>query len=141
MSGHSALILWLADAAKEDIATVGKHALSLGKLAEHGFPIPDGFVITSRAYYQFIQENNLADKIHGILATVSYEHPELLMQVSANIRKLFMHGHLSPDLIKDLDMAYKRIGGVFHQSRVKITSSVTAQSLQSVSFAGHQHEF
>ena len=141
MSGHSALILWLADAAKEDIATVGKHALSLGKLAEHGFPIPDGFVITSRAYYQFIQENNLADKIHGILATVSYEHPELLMQVSANIRKLFMHGHLSPDLIKDLDMAYKRIGGVFHQSRVKITSSVTAQSLPAVSFAGHHHEF
>jgi pyruvate,water dikinase len=141
MSGHSALILWLADVTKEDISAVGKHALSLGELTSHGFPIADGFVITSRAYYQFLQENNLADKINGILASASYNHPDSLMQISSQIRKLFMHGKFSQEFIKELDMSYKRIGGVFHQPPVIIRSSVTARDLPTVSFAGHHYTF
>jgi pyruvate,water dikinase len=141
MAAYSARILWFSEITKEDISLVGQHGTKLGDLVKNDFPIPEGFVVTSRAYFQFIDDNNLSDKINALLSTVSYEHPESLMQVSGHIKKLFMQTALSPTLLNELDLAYRRLGGSFGQARTTLRSSVTARDLPTVSFAGHHHSF
>jgi phosphoenolpyruvate synthase/pyruvate phosphate dikinase len=50
-----------------DITAVGGKGASLGKLVKVGFPVPSGFVVTTRAYMEFLHANNLEVMIEKIL--------------------------------------------------------------------------
>ena len=58
------------------LETVGGKGLSLAKMINAGFPIPDGFHITTDAYHQFIEENELQTKILTTLKAVAPEDVE-----------------------------------------------------------------
>src|SRR5436305_10319127 len=50
MSRRSNLVLSLDDLSKEEVGIAGGKGANLGELRRAGFPVPDGFVITSAAY-------------------------------------------------------------------------------------------
>jgi pyruvate,water dikinase len=58
--------LKLSEASIGDIEKVGGKNASLGEmlqhLSQHGIRIPEGFIITAGAYYQFIAYNELDKK-------------------------------------------------------------------------------
>jgi pyruvate,water dikinase len=62
-----AYVLWFKDVGIEDVNLVGGKAASLGEmiraLTPLGIQIPDGFAITSNAYWYYIDYNNLREKI------------------------------------------------------------------------------
>ncbi|HEV8699159.1 MAG TPA: PEP/pyruvate-binding domain-containing protein, partial [Candidatus Limnocylindrales bacterium] len=41
----------LADVQASDVGSVGGKAANLGELVANGFPVPDGFVLTTDAYH------------------------------------------------------------------------------------------
>ncbi len=45
------------------LENVGGKGMSLAKMIGAGFPVPDGFHVTTEAYCRFIVENNLQTKI------------------------------------------------------------------------------
>jgi phosphohistidine swiveling domain-containing protein len=49
----------LAEIGSEDSPRAGTKAVNLGALARAGFPVPDGFVLTTAAFEQFLTANNL----------------------------------------------------------------------------------
>ncbi|MBI4084747.1 MAG: phosphoenolpyruvate synthase [Candidatus Levybacteria bacterium] len=135
------LILWFSEVDKHDVGSVGGKGANLGEMIQAGFPVPNGFVVTAKAYFQYLRENNLTVKIKHLMTTVNYDRPESLSQVSALIKSVIMKGTMSEELIEEIFNAYKRLGGVLDEALVAVRSSATAEDLPSASFAGQQETF
>ena len=135
------LVRWFKDVDKNDVTIVGGKGANLGEMTGAHFPVPDGFIITSQAYFQFIRDNNLAIKIKHLLATANFNKPESLMQVSGHIKKEIMHGDVSEELVTEIFSAYRSLGGALTDTLVAVRSSATAEDLPNASFAGQQETF
>ena len=46
-------VRWFKEVDKEDIDIVGGKGANLGEMTKSGFPVPNGFVVTAQAYFQF----------------------------------------------------------------------------------------
>lgn len=141
MSLQNKLIVWFSEIDKEDITLVGGKGANLGEMTHAKFPVPDGFIVTSTAYYKFLEENNLVKKIKHLLGTANFENPDSLMQVSKHVKKLIIEGDMSEALKTDILNAYKRLGGVLTDALVAVRSSATAEDLPTASFAGQQETY
>src|ERR671916_1447795 len=51
----------------DDLATVGGKGANLGELVRGGFPVPDGFVVDTAAYDNFVASNGLDETIVRVL--------------------------------------------------------------------------
>lgn len=129
------------EVSKDDIALVGGKGANLGEMIKAGFPIPQGFILSSKVYFKFLKDNNLIIKINHLLGTVNFDHPDSLLQVSTHIKKLFMDGVIPDELIHELFSSYKSLGGVLQDPIVTISTSATAEDLSTASFAGKQEVF
>lgn len=141
MPKRSDRIVWFKDVDKEDIPLVGGKGANLGEMTKAGFPVPNGFIVTAKAYYQFINENNLTTKIRHLLAPANFDKPESLVQVSAHIKKEIMHAPIDETLVHEIFAAYKSLGGIFKDALVAVRSSATAEDLPTASFAGQQDTY
>lgn len=129
------------DVDRNDIPLVGGKGANLGEMIKAGFPVPPGFIITTRAYSDFMNENDLTKKIKHLLGTVKYDDPKSLEKVSSQIKKLILAGVLSEKLVQEIFKAYSHMGGMFKDALVAVRSSATAEDLSGASFAGQQETF
>jgi len=134
-------ILWFKDVDKDDIPHVGGKGANLGEMTQAHFPVPNGFIVTSHAYFAFIKENNLATKIKHLLGTINFDNSESLMQVSSHIKKMMMQENMSDELVAEIFKAYKKLSGPLDDALVAVRSSATAEDLPGASFAGQQETF
>ncbi len=142
MFAHStSFVLSFSDVDKEDVHLVGEKGANLGEIIKAGFPVPDGFIISSHAYFNFLRENRLSEKINHLLSTVNYERPESIEQVSSHIKRMILEAELSEDLIKDVTQEYTTFSGLFKQKLVAVRPSVTIQDLPVASLAGKQQTY
>ena len=125
-----------------DIAEVGGKNASLGEMFSHltgkGLLIPNGFAITASAYRYFISNNNLGDKLAGLMKGLDRVNYSNLGDTGAKARKLIMDGHMPSDLAFAITDAYDYLFDNDDQ-QVAVRSSATAEDLPDASFAG-QHE-
>jgi len=54
-------VIPLYDLTRADVSRVGAKAANLGELAHFGFPVPDGFALTTHAFDHFIKVNALEE--------------------------------------------------------------------------------
>jgi len=54
---------------------IGGKAVSLGRLIGAGFRVPDGFVVTTAAYREFLQHNDLETIIDAALSSLDVANP------------------------------------------------------------------
>ena len=139
MTAHSSDILWLKNTSKEDAFSTGSKAATLGELLQERFPIPDGFVVTSFAYFHFLNENKLIHKINQLLTTINYTHPDSVLQVAHHIQKLIETTKLSETFLANITKAYHQLNGSFvnapvflHVSPTGTTSSTLSQTYANV---------
>ena len=137
----SASILWFNNVSKDDVGIVGGKGANLGEMVNAGFPVPEGFIVSSFAYFQFLRQNKLITQISQLLSTVNYDRQESLIQVSAHIKKLIIQGKMSDTLIKEINNSYIKLSGAFKNALVAVRSSATAEDLPTASFAGQQETF
>ena len=141
MTAKSKFVAWFKDVDKEDVPLVGGKGANLGEMTRAGFPVPNGFIVTSNAYYKFIKDNNLSIKIKHLLGTANFDNSDSLTQVSQHIKKTILEGKLSDELISDLFGAYGKLGNAFDDALVAVRSSATAEDLANASFAGQQETY
>lgn len=134
-------IVWFNEVGKSNINLVGGKGANLGEMVRAGFPVPPGFIVTSKAYYSFIKENNFATQITRILKSSDVNDPRQLSPVSNKIRHLIHHGKVSPELAKEIITAYEKLSGILEPALVAVRSSATAEDLPDASFAGQQETF
>jgi phosphohistidine swiveling domain-containing protein len=115
----------LSDLARNDLATAGGKAANLGELVRAGFPVPDGFVITTDAYATVIQPLDLSIPER----TAGGE--------GASVRTDIEKAPVPADLRTEITNAYSALGG----GPVAVRSSATAEDLPGAAFAGQQDTY
>ena len=126
---------------KDDVGLVGGKGANLGEMTRAGFPVPNGFIVTSKAYYEFLKENKLETKIKHLLSSLNYNNQESLNNASRLVKKEIINAPVSDELAREIISSYKKLGGVFKDALVAVRSSATAEDLPTASFAGQQETF
>lgn len=135
-------VVWFKDVDRDDVGIVGGKGANLGEMTRAGFPVPNGFIVTAYAYYQFIKDNNLITKINDLLKTTNFDKQDSLNQVSNHIKKFIINAKMSDELVTDIFKAYQKLsGGSLKNALVAVRSSATAEDLPGASFAGQQETF
>ena len=104
-------MLALSGVGRVDREIAGVKAATLGELARAGFPVPDGFVLTTAALTRFLDANELSDE----------SPPEAILAAS-----------MPADLVDSLQTELEGLGG----ASVAVRSSAVAEDLPNASFAG-----
>ena len=136
-------LLWFNQIKKEDIADVGGKGANLGEMYSIKIPVPNGFVVTSQTYFNFINSNNLRPEIEKIIKNTNYDNPDKLIESSKLIKKIILSAPMDESIAIDIMKAYKKLSGFAGLSNVSVAvrSSATAEDLPDASFAGQQETF
>ncbi|MDI6716052.1 MAG: phosphoenolpyruvate synthase [Actinomycetota bacterium] len=132
-----AYIVQFQDVGKDDVRLVGGKGANLGEMTRAGMPVPPGFIITSRAYFSFLDISGLAPQIKQLLANLDYNDNQALGRVSNAIKHLIISAEIPMDMAKEIKAAYRRLSGP-EDIYVAVRSSATAEDLPKASFAGQQ---
>ncbi|MBX3051626.1 MAG: hypothetical protein KF753_09145 [Caldilineaceae bacterium] len=122
---------------KTDISTAGGKGANLGEMTAAGFPVPPGFVLTTKAYDAFVQAHGLQRQIVELAQAVSANDPRSSEIASEQIRQLFWDGEMPAEIEKAVISANAALGA----GSVAVRSSATAEDLPTASFAGQQDTF
>lgn len=143
----SPIVLPLSDVGLKDIATVGGKCASMGEmignLAKLGVNIPDGFAITTEAYYRFLRENDLEIFIRQQIASIDFNDLVTLRRAGQKIRQAISNKRFPHDMSAEIIKAYTALSLQYDQKEtdVAVRSSATAEDLPDASFAGQQETF
>jgi len=123
-----------------DVPRVGGKNASLGEMIRHlaraGVNVPGGFATTAEAFWNFIDHNQLRERIHAQLAALDVADIPALAAAGTQLRNWVEAATLPPALESELRAAYRALGD---DVSVAVRSSATAEDLPDASFAG-QHE-
>ncbi len=92
-----------------DRENIGREGEKIGALVHEKFPIPDGFIIPTAAYMQFLVDNKLDKKITKLLSTLHYNYPETVIQIANHINKMILEAPISETFYKELVKSYKKL--------------------------------
>jgi len=138
-------LLCFEEIRKKDTPLVGGKNASLGemytKLTKQGVNIPDGFALSSAAYWHFLKENKIADKLKEIFDKFNPDSLKSLQKTGKQARGLILKAKFPDNLKQEVLNAYQELSKKYKQKEVDVAvrSSATAEDLPSASFAG-QHE-
>lgn len=141
------LILGLNEVGIGDIDIAGGKNASLGEmitnLSKIGVKVPGGFVVTVRAYREFIEFNNLDHEIKLIASNTDFKNLNELRSCGKQIRQLILQGRFPDNLSQQIETAYQNLSEVYQKNNVDVAvrSSATAEDLPDASFAGQQESF
>ena len=135
MSAHP-IIAFFKDIDKNDTSFVGGKCANLGEMTQAGFPVPNGFAITTVAYDLFLKENDLVNKIYCLLKTLDVNDPSQLNQAETKIQKMILSGKMPQEVVHDIISSYKKLSGTFKHALVAVRTSATAEDMPGSSFAG-----
>lgn len=126
------------------VAEVGGKNASLGemfsKLSSEEVRVPDGYATSADCYRDFIEKNELKDKIIQALGELDKENLDKLKKTGSRIRKMIMDSDIPDETSEQIIDAYKDLKKREKKvSSVAVRSSATAEDLPDASFAG-QHD-
>lgn len=128
----------------QDIPSVGGKNASLGEmynqLTQKGVNIPNGFATTSKAFWQFLDQNNIRETLKNVLAGLDRKAYSNLDLIGERARDCIKESALSPSFCKSVLKAYKSLCGKEDRA-VAVRSSATAEDLPDASFAGQHDTF
>ena len=133
------LTLPLGDQSAAELATAGGKGASLVRLISAGLPVPDGFIVSTAAYRQYVRANELDALIASATAEVTTAEPERLDTASQAIGAAFGRAHVPAEVEQAVLAAYAGLPG--DAPAVAVRSSATAEDLPDLSFAGQQETF
>jgi pyruvate,water dikinase len=131
------LIAWFGEVDKDDVGLVGGKGANLGELTRAGIPVPSGFVVTSDAYFRFLAECGLSEKIRATLSDLDVNDSSALQRASNEVKEMICAAQMPADTAIAIARAYRQMKAL----PVAVRSSATAEDLPEASFAGQQSTF
>ncbi|HTK66225.1 MAG TPA: PEP/pyruvate-binding domain-containing protein [Pseudonocardia sp.] len=122
-----------------DPAIVGGKAANLGRTAAAGLPVPPAFVVTARAYREFVAHDGLGTRIAEQLAGLDTGDPDDLSARAGRIRELVIATAVPETAESAIRAGYDELTATHGTEFVAVRSSGTAEDLAGASFAG-QHD-
>ncbi|HXB07928.1 MAG TPA: PEP/pyruvate-binding domain-containing protein, partial [Puia sp.] len=112
-------------------------------LSSSGVQIPGGFVITTDAYRQFLEQSQLESFIRSELHRIDFSSVESLRRSGSKIRQAISNARFPHELSHQIIASYEALSQTYDQAAtdVAVRSSATAEDLPDASFAGQQETF
>ena len=127
-------IKFLNEIKEPKVSELGGKGYSLAVLMNNGFNVPKGFVITSKAFFEFLKENNLKERIEKLVSEINESN---FQEKSKEIRNLILEGKIPEDIISEIKEALEKLNVGY----VSIRSSAVSEDSLKASFAGLHDTF
>ncbi|AEH60847.1 phosphoenolpyruvate synthase [Methanosalsum zhilinae DSM 4017] len=139
-------IRWQKEITIEDIPLVGGKNASIGEmyreLTGKGIKIPNGFAVTSDAYWHVLESGDILDKLRETLADLDTSDVSDLEKKGQKARSLILDAGIPDDLWEEIKAAYDQLCDQYgSDTDVAVRSSATAEDLPTASFAGQQESY
>ena len=85
MNKKPAQVLWFKEVGKEDVPVVGGKGANLGELISAGIPVPNGFIVTAQAYFDFLSGTSIKAKIMSELGHLDVNDSDKLQEASTKL--------------------------------------------------------
>ena len=118
------IIAWFNEVTKKDIPLVGGKGANLGEMTNANIPVPPGFIVTADAYFDFLQQAELTDKLRKLLEPVDVNNSKQLQHVAAQVRQAISNAAMPPEIAAEIRKAYIKMG----KGLVAVRSSATAKT-------------
>jgi pyruvate,water dikinase len=124
----------------KSLAIAGGKGSNLGEMVNAKIPVPDGFVVTSTSYYDFLDKSSLRHKIKTELESLDVQSSKDLGLASKNIQKSILRAKMPKNIEIAITSSYHELSGNNNEP-VAVRSSATAEDLPDASFAGQQESY
>ncbi|MGB9743204.1 MAG: phosphoenolpyruvate synthase [Minisyncoccales bacterium] len=134
-------ILWFKEISKKDIPLVGGKNASLGemysKLGRQGVRVPNGFALTTQAYWHFLKANGLNQTLRQIFQNFNPQDIKSIQETGQQCRQAISRAVFPLDLKEEILNAYQRLAKIYGKNPdVAIRTSGVAEDSPTTSFAG-----
>lgn len=137
-------ILWFNQVTMNDVNQVGGKGASLGEMVQNNFPVPNGFVVTSDAYFDFVKNSGIQKTIISKIDSLDVENTAILEKVTKEIRILIRQTPMPDHIRQEILNSYDKLNEIENNGAntyVAVRSSATAEDLPEASFAGQQDTY
>jgi pyruvate,water dikinase len=149
-------VKWFEQVGKEDLLIAGGKGSNLGEMTKLGLPIPEGFVIITKAFEDFLSSNKIADEIKEAIEKCDVDNTQELLKLSERLKNLIMSKEIPLKIKSEIIEAYKelsysheivdkRLLALISAGRelalVAVRSSATSEDIPQASFAGQFSSF
>ena len=131
-------LAWFDVIPDEDLAlAAGGKGASLCRMFRAGLKVPEGFIVRSEMFTEFMIKSGLRDKVLAMIDEIDFSSTSDLIEKAENIRKTICDTDMPDDMADMLKEYYSK----FNNGPVAVRSSGTAEDLDDASFAGQQETF
>jgi len=140
-------ILWFKNTTIKDVPFVGGKNASLGEmyrnLTAKGVNIPNGFALTSRAYFYFLEESGVNEELKKAFGQLNAKDIKNLQETGEKVRNIILNAEFPKKLEKKIIKNYRKLCQDYKEKdlSVAVRSSATAEDLPTASFAGQQETY
>ncbi len=113
----------------------------IGSLGASGVKVPGGFATTADAFREFLNRNDLEERIAQALNRLDVEDVTALAATGERVRGWVSDAALPEALEDAVRAAHRELAGTSTAMAVAVRSSATAEDLPEASFAGQQETF
>ncbi|MCC9078936.1 phosphoenolpyruvate synthase [Litorilinea aerophila] len=138
MTSHVPYILNFFEIHAADLPVVGGKGANLGEMTAAGFPVPEGFCLTTAAFRRFIEASGQGEDIYALLERVDSGDMEGVRRIGEQIRTTLVAVPIPEEIVQAVQNAWQRIGS---KHAYAVRSSATAEDLPDASFAGQQDTY
>jgi pyruvate, water dikinase len=117
---------WFKELNHSNLSIAGGKGANLGELTQIGMPVPNGFVISSNAYFKFLDKSSLKNKIKSELEHLDTSNSEKLQAASENVKTSILAANIPNEIADEILVFYKELSGI-HNRKVAVRSSATAK--------------
>ena len=154
MEKNKKFIIWFKEISKEDTLLVGGKNASLGemfnklkakseKLKTEPINVPDGFALTTKAYWHFLEENKIDKKLKEIFKKFNQRDIKSLQKTGGKVRNLILKAKIPEDLKREIARVYQELSKKCNEKNasVAVRTSGVAEDAPTASFAGQFETF
>jgi pyruvate,water dikinase len=133
-------VVGFEDLSIDDIGVAGGKGANLGELVRAGLPVPPGFVVTARGYFDAIDDGGVRAEIDAVFrqACEDADDQGALALAADRLRSLVRKAGMPPALATAVLDSYHGLGDAVP---VAVRSSATAEDSAGTSFAGMHQSF
>ncbi|WP_026702877.1 phosphoenolpyruvate synthase [Salibacterium aidingense] len=131
-------VLFFHEMDRSSLKEAGGKGANLGELSQAGFPVPEGFCVTTSAYQTFLAESGEIDALLDALNDLEPQDNEKCRQLGSRLRGLLESLPVPEEIQKAVRGAWQSIGT---EHAYAVRSSATAEDLPTASFAGQQDTY
>src|SRR3989344_754371 len=102
-------VIWFNDVKENDYNSIGEKAFSLSELHKAGFSVPNGFILNSQLFNNFLNENGISNAIKNLLKTIDLNDSNSLRMKASEIRDMIISAGVSNSLSKEIIENYSNL--------------------------------